>query len=111
MDRLKILYPGEIGPGQTALMRMRALERLGHSIVGVHTAEPWKRAAWAARQLQRRTHRGSVGDEITATILRAGREFKPDLVWADKQEYLRAETIHDLRRIGARTAHFTPDPY
>jgi spore maturation protein CgeB len=108
---LKILYLGEIGPGQTALMRMRALERLGHSIVGVHTAEPWKHAAWATRQLQRRIHRGSVVDEINTTILQAARQFKPDLVWADKQEYLRAETIHDLRKIGARTVHFTPDPY
>jgi spore maturation protein CgeB len=108
---MKILYLGEIGSGQTAFMRMRALERLGHSVVGVHTTEPWKRASWASRQLQRRTHRGSVVDEINAIILRAGREFRPDLVWADKQEYVRAETVEDLRRIGARTVHFTPDPY
>ena len=92
-------------------MRMRALERLGHSVVGVHTTEPWKRLSWAARQLQRRTYRGSVVDEINTIILRVGREFNPDLVWADKQEYLRAETVQDLRRIGARTVHFTPDPY
>jgi spore maturation protein CgeB len=108
---MKILYLGEIGPGQTALMRMRALERLGHSVIGVHTLEPWKRAPWATRQLQRRTHRGSVVNEINETILKTAREFKPFLVWADKQEYLRAETIEDLRKVGARTIHFTPDPY
>jgi spore maturation protein CgeB len=108
---MKILYLGEIGPGQTARMRMRALERLGHSIMGVHTLEPWKRAAWATRQLQRRIHRGSVIEEINITILRAARQFKPNLVWADKQQYLRAETIQDLRKIGATTVHFTPDPY
>jgi spore maturation protein CgeB len=108
---MRILYVGEIGPGQTALMRMRALERLGHSVFGVHTSEPWKRAAWATRQLQRRTHRGSVVDEINATILRVAREFKPAIVWADKQEFLRAETIQELRRLGAKTVHFTPDPY
>ena len=108
---MKILYLGEIGPGQTALCGCARSRGLAIPCVGVHTAEPWKRAAWATRQLQRRTHRGSVVDEINATILRAAREFKPDLVWADKQEYLRAETIHDLRKIGARTVHFTPDPY
>src|SRR5579864_6119694 len=108
---MRILYVGEIGPGQTALMRMRALERLGHSVLGVHTSAAWKRAAWATRQLQRRTHRGSVVDEINATILRAAREFKPAVVWADKQEYLHAETICELRRLGAKTVHFTPDPY
>jgi spore maturation protein CgeB len=108
---MRILYLGEIGPGQTALMRMRALERLGHSVLGVHTSEPWKRAAWATRQLQRRTHRGSVVNKINATILRSAREFKPAVVWADKQEFLRAETVQELRRLGARTVHFTPDPY
>jgi spore maturation protein CgeB len=108
---MKILYLGEIGPGQTALMRMRAVERLGHSVKGVHTVEPWERAPWVSRQLQRRTHRGSVVNEINATILRAAQEFKPSLVWADKQQYLRAETIHELRKLGTRTVHFTPDPY
>lgn len=53
---MKILYLGEIGSGQTALMRMRALERLGHTVRGVRTMEPWKRASWIKRQVQRRTH-------------------------------------------------------
>jgi spore maturation protein CgeB len=50
-------------------------------------------------------------NESNATILKSAREFKPSLVWADKQEYLRAETIQDLRKLGSRTIHFTPDPY
>jgi spore maturation protein CgeB len=108
---VKILYLGEIDPGQTALMRMRALERLGHSVRGVHTSQPWKRAAWVTRQVQRWTHRGMIVEEINSTILSVAREFKPDMVWADKQEFLRAETIDDLRRLGANTVHFTPDPY
>ena len=108
---MKILYLGQIGPGQTALMRMRALERLGHSVRGVHTSEPWKRASWIKRQVQRRTHRGSIVEEINSTILSAARQFKPALVWADKQEFLRVETIEELRKLGARSVHFTPDPY
>jgi len=108
---MKILYLGEIDPGQTALMRMRALERLGHSVRGVHTSQAWKDARWVTRQVQRRTYRGSIIEKINSTILSAAREFKPDLLWADKQEVLRAETIEDLRRLGAKTVHFTPDPY
>jgi spore maturation protein CgeB len=108
---MKILYLGEIDPGQTALMRMRALERLGHSLRGVHTSKAWKRASWGMRQLQRRTHRGSILEEINSTILTAARQFKPAVVWADKQEFLRAETVEELRKLGARTVHFTPDPY
>jgi spore maturation protein CgeB len=108
---MKILYLGEIDPGQTALMRMRALERLSHSVLGVHTSGPWKRASWGMRQLQRRIHRGSIVEEINSTIMSAARQFKPAVVWADKQEFLRAETVEELRKLGARTVHFTPDPY
>jgi spore maturation protein CgeB len=108
---MKILYLGQIGSGQTALMRMRALERLGHSVRGVHTSEPWKRASWIMRQVQRRTHRGSIVEEINSTILSAARQFKPSLVWADKQEFLGVETIEELRKLGAKSVHFTPDPY
>lgn len=108
---MKILYLGEIDPGQTALMRMRALERLGHSVCGVHTSEPWKRGSWAMRQLQRCTHRGSIVEEINSTILSAAHQFKPAVVWADKQEFLRVDTVEELRKLGARSVHFTPDPY
>jgi hypothetical protein len=108
---MKILYLGEIDTGQTALMRMRALGRLGHLVRGVHTSQPWKGARWFRRQLQRRTHRGSIVDEINSTIMSAAREFRPTLVWADKQQFVRADTIEGLRRLGARTVHFTPDPY
>jgi len=108
---MKILYLGQIDPGQTARMRMRALERLGHSVRSVQTSEPWKSASWVMRQLHRRTHRGSMVEEINSTILSAARQFKPALVWADKQQFLRVETIEELRKLGARSVHFTPDPY
>jgi spore maturation protein CgeB len=108
---MKILYLGDIGPGQTCLMRMRAMERLGHQVCGVNTVEAWRKAAWLQRQIQRRLHRGSVVDGINQTVLDVSREFRPDLVWADKQEFLRPETLHELRKSGARLASFTPDPY
>jgi spore maturation protein CgeB len=108
---MKILYLGDIGPGQTCLMRMRALERLKHQILGVNTVAPWRNASWLQRQTQRRFHRGSVVNEINRLVLAEAREFKPDLIWADKQEFLRIETLHELRKLGPRLLHFTPDPY
>ena len=108
---MRILYLGQLDYGQTALMRMRALERLGHSVRGVHTSQAWKGARWVTRQVQRRIHLGSIVEEINSTILSAACEFRPDLLWADKQEFLRAETIEELRGLGAKTVHFTPDPY
>jgi spore maturation protein CgeB len=92
-------------------MRMRALERLGHSVRGVHTSEPWKRASWIKRQMERHAHRGSIVDEINVGVIAAARHFKPAMVWADKQEYLRVDTIEELRKLGAILVHFTPDPY
>jgi len=108
---MKLLYLGEISPGQTARMRMRAMERLGHEVVGINTVQPWREAGWLRRQWQRRLARGSVVDGINGMVLETARDFRPDLVWADKQEFLRAETVEALRRLGAKTVHFTPDPY
>jgi spore maturation protein CgeB len=108
---VKILFLGEIGPGQTSLMRMRALQRLGHEVRGVHTIEPWIKAGWVQRQLQRRLRFGSIIDEINRSVLDAARAFQPDMIWAEKQEFLRVDTIRALRALGARTVHFTPDPY
>lgn len=108
---MRILFLGEIGPGQTSLMRMRALQRLGHETIGLDTIEPWRRASWFKRQAQRRMQSGTVVDEINRSVLEAARAVRPSLVWAEKQEYLRPDTLEELRFLGARLVHFTPDPY
>src|SRR5437763_9568710 len=108
---MRILFLGEIGLGQTSLMRMRALERLGHIVRGVKTVRPWQRRSWIERQLQRRLQFGSVVSEVNRCVLVALREFRPQLVWAEKQEFLRIETLAAARKLGARLVHFTPDPY
>lgn len=108
---MKILFLGAIGSGQTSQMRMHALERMGHEVRGVHTIEPWHQVSWLRRQVQRRLGRGSVVEEINRRVLEMARAFRPDLVWAEKQEYLSVETIEALRALGARLVHFTPDPY
>ncbi len=108
---MRILFLGSIGEGQTSLMRLRALRRLGHEVEGVDTFQRWQRAPWTQRQMQRRLGGGSIVDALNQDVLEAARAFRPELVWAEKQEYLRAETLEGLRRQGARLAHYTPDPY
>jgi spore maturation protein CgeB len=108
---MKILYLGDIGAGQTSLMRMRALTRLGHDVKGVNTVEPWRQASWLQRQLQRRLNHGSVVDSINRSVVAAAKAFRPDLIWGCKQEFLRKETIEEFRKLGAKSVHFTPDPY
>jgi spore maturation protein CgeB len=107
----KILFLGQIGYGQTSQMRMRALARLGHEVRGVQTHELWRRALWFKRQIQRRLQYGSIVDGINSSVLEAAQEFRPELVWAEKQEFLRVETLEKLRKLRARLVHFTPDPY
>lgn len=92
-------------------MRMRALQRLGHDVRGVHTVRPWAEASWLQRNLQRRLQRGGIVNAINRAVLEAAREFRPNLVWAEKQEFLHVETLGTLRKLGAQLAHFTPDPY
>lgn len=108
---MKILYLGDMAPGQTCLMRKRALERLGHELLSVDTVAPWRQTTWLRRQIQRRLGYGSIINEINHSVLKACREFRPQLIWADKQEHLRADTVESFRGSGARTVHFTPDPY
>jgi len=55
---MKILYLGDIGPGQTCLMRLRALERLGHRVLAVNTVEPWREAERIASKGHERCARG-----------------------------------------------------
>lgn len=63
------------------------------------------------RQVQRRLQRGSIPRGLNRAVLECARQFRPDLVWGEKQEFLRHDTIVELRRLGARVIHFTPDPY
>lgn len=108
---MKILFLGQIGEGQTSLMRLKALRRLGHEVIGVDTIAPWIGATWLQRQWQRHRQSGNIIDGINASVLAVAQQFRPNLVWAEKQEYLRVETLHAFHRLDARLVHFTPDPY
>jgi spore maturation protein CgeB len=108
---MKILFLGELGMGQTSRMRMRAFARLGHQVHGVNTIEPWKQVSWLQRQVQRRIQRGGVPEVINKAVLDRAKEFRPDIIWAEKQEYLNFETIEKVKKLGIRLIHFTPDPY
>jgi len=107
----RILYLGELSPGQTARMRMDALQRLGHQVVGIDTVQPWRRVSWMNRQWQRRLSRGAIVRGINRCVRAGALALRPDLVWADKQEFLWPSTVEALRQRGALTLHFTPDPY
>lgn len=87
------------------------MKRLGYTVQGIDTAAPWKEASWGKRQCQRRLGRGSIVERINQDALDAIHQFRPGLLWADKQQYLRSETLKEVRKNGTKTIHFTPDPY
>ncbi|MDB4911335.1 MAG: uncharacterized protein JWO39_2158 [Gemmatimonadetes bacterium] len=92
-------------------MRRAALERLGYEVEAVEAGGLWKGSGYATRQLEQLTASGPRIDGLNARVLAAAQRFEPQLVWAEKQEYLRAETVQQLRAGGAVTLHYNPDPY
>lgn len=108
---MKILFIGGLEMSQTSRMRMEVLERLGHDVRTVDAFERWNHVNPLTRRLQQWRCAGSMVDALNREVLDAASGFAPELVWAEKQEYLRPETFLSLRKQGARLLHFTPDPY
>jgi len=92
-------------------MRRAALERLGYRVDAVDAGGLWQGTGYARRQIEQLSASGPQIDQLNARVLDAAERFGPTLVWAEKQEYLRAETIRQLRAKGAITLHYNPDPY
>jgi spore maturation protein CgeB len=107
---VKILFVGQVAPGQTSGMRANALAALGHEVVTVDSADPWSDSSYLGRHLQQRAERGPAIEGLNRAVRERAAELRPELVWAEKQEYLQPETIALLQR-SARVVHFNPDPY
>ncbi len=108
---MKILFVGQLGEGQTTRMRMQVLAELGHDIVPLDSQKGWNAASYAARRVQQKLARGPVVSKLNADLLALAKEHKPDLLWAEKQEYLCPNTLREIQSAGTRLLHFTPDPY
>jgi hypothetical protein len=108
---MKILFVGQLRVGQTSRMRMEALAELGHEVIPLDSQEGWLRAPWLSRQLQQRIRRGPIIDRLNREVVALADRHRPDLLWGEKQEHLRADTLASVRARGTRLLHFTPDPY
>lgn len=108
---MKILFVGGLEHGQTSHMRMLELQRLGHEVKSVDAFARWNRMNPLSRRVQQWRCAGNVVDALNREVLAATDGFHPELLWAEKQEYLRPETLMALKKQGARLLHYTPDPY
>ncbi len=108
---MKILFVGALGEGQTSRMRMETLLELGHTVIPLNSQSGWDQASRISRRLQQQFAAGPIVQKINSDLLKLAIENKPDLLWAEKQEYLYPKTLKELIRMGIKLLHFTPDPY
>jgi hypothetical protein len=105
---MKILYFGSLSPNDTALYRLWALERLGHSVVPVSVSEYEPRNP-LLRKLYFRLSAGPGLNRMNADILRLAAEHQPDVFWADKLLWIWPRTLDRLRAMGIATVSYMID--
>jgi hypothetical protein len=116
---LKIFYIGWLRPGQTSLQRLRALENLGHTVMGVDATPPLK--PWVLnfpRRLSGKLFRlgfDAFGPKDrngeNAAVLRLFRDAKWDVLWIDKGTTIEADTLNQVRlhQPHCRIIGYSPD--
>lgn len=105
------LFIGQLGRGQTSGMRRQALCRIGFEMAGVESGDIWQTAPYLARRIGETLGRGELITAFNQRVLNAVRVHRPAFIWAEKQTYLRAEVLAQLKRDGVLTIHYNPDPY
>jgi spore maturation protein CgeB len=105
---MKILYFGSLTPNATALHRLWALERLGHSVVPVPASE-YESPNPLLRKICFRLAGGPGVRRLNADILRFAAEHRPQVFWADKLLWIWPRTLDRLRAMGIATVSYMID--
>ena len=96
---MKILYVGQLSANDSALYRLWALERLGHTVTPLNSYDYQTRS----ELLRKVAHRAQMGPwvrRLNRDVLAAAQRERPDVFWADKLLGLRPETLSKLREMG-----------
>jgi spore maturation protein CgeB len=107
----RVLFIGYMGRGQTSGMRCAALQRLGYEVSSVDAGSLWHGAGYLARQIGQHMAHSARIEQLNRALIETAVRNTPELVWAEKQEYLYPETIRRLQKLGALVVHYNPDPY
>ena len=105
---LKILYAAGLSPNDSALYRLWALERLGHTIVRLNAFEYAAGNALLGKVTMRLAAGPSV-NRLNRDLLSIAQREKPDLVWTDKLLAMQPETLEKLRAMGIATVSYMID--
>jgi len=105
---VKILYASQLSPNDSALYRLWALERLGHTVVPVNLLDYLPHSP-LLRKLEHRMQIGPGVARLNRDLLTLAETEKPDVFWADKLLSLRPATLEKLRAQGIRTVSYMID--
>lgn len=108
---MSIVFCGDLWWGSTARMRMEALERIGHTVIGIDTTyrpQGLKGLIWrVARRAGVVIDAAGANDALIAAVA----EHQPSVVWIDKGLGINARTLAEIlrRRPAVKLVHYSPD--
>jgi hypothetical protein len=105
---VKILYTAQLSPNDSALYRMWALERLGHTVAPLNSYD-YHPQSELLRKIVHRTQTGTWVRRLNRDVLAAAERERPEVFWADKLLGLRPETLVRLREMGIATVSYMID--
>jgi hypothetical protein len=105
---VKILYAGQLSERDSALYRLWALERLGHTVVPVDSYAYESQSA-LLRKVVHRAQMGPGVKRLNRDLLAMAERERPDVFWADKLLGLQPKTLVRLREMGVRTVSYMID--
>lgn len=105
---MKILYGATLSPNDSALYRLWALERLGHTIVPLNAYSYEPRHA-LLRKIGYRLVMGPEVNRLNRDLLQMAERERPDVLWADKLLGVWPRTLDRLRAMGVATVSYMID--
>ena len=105
---MKIVYAAQLSPNDSALYRMDALERLGHTVVPLNIYD-YQPDSELLRKIVHRAQMGPWVRRLNRDVLLAAERERPQVFWADKLLGLWPETLDKLRGMGVATVSYMID--
>jgi hypothetical protein len=105
---VKILYAGQLSERDSALYRLWALQRLGHTVVPVDSYA-YESGSALLRKVVHRLQMGPGVQRLNRDVLAMAESERPDLFWADKLLGLQPRTLVRLRQMGVKTVSYMID--
>jgi hypothetical protein len=105
---VKILYAAQLSEHDSALYRLWALQRLGHTLVPINSYA-FEPGSEFLRKVQHRVQVGPWVLRLNREVLTMAERERPDVFWADKLLGLQPATLKQLRRMGIASVSYMID--